>query len=250
MAGTQAVDRAAQVLLAVIDAAEPPTQGDIQQATGLAKSTLSRLVGSLERHSLVTRGSDGRVRPGVALQRYAHSRRRDDDLTALADPHLRALAEATGETVNLAVLVDGEAEQLAQVDSRYFLGSVNWVGQRVPLHCSAQGKVFLGAGAQLPAGSLERRTPYTICDRAALAEEVARHRDRGWALADGELEPGLVALAAPVLGGGGDVVAALSVSGPALRLHARVDDVAALLVLHSTRLSEELGWHPPRKASA
>jgi DNA-binding IclR family transcriptional regulator len=250
MAGTQAVDRAAQVLLAVIDAAEPPTPGEIQAATGLAKSTLSRLVGSLERHCLVSRDPDGRVRPGVALQRYAHSSRRDDDLRALADPHLHALAEATGETVNLAVLVDGEVEQLAQVDSRYFLGSVNWVGQRVPLHCSAQGKVFLAAGAELPPGPLERRTSNTICDRAALADEVRRHRDRGWALADGELEPGLVALAAPILERGGDVVAALSVSGPSLRLHARIDDVAGLLTHHAARLSQDLGWQPPRKASA
>jgi len=250
MAGTQAVDRAAQVLLAVIDAGQPPTQGEIQAATGLAKSTLSRLVGSLERHALVTRSPDGRVRPGVALQRYAHSRRRDDDLTALAEPHLHALAEATGETVNLAVLVGGEVEQLAQVDSRYFLGSINWIGQRVPLHCSAQGKVFLAAGTGLPAGPLERRTPHTICDREALAEEVRRQADRGWFLADGELEPGLVALAAPVLGGGGDIVAALSVSGPALRLHARVTDVAALLTHQAARLSVDLGWQPPRKASA
>ena len=99
----------------------------------------------------------------------------------------------------------------------------------MPLHCSAIGKVLLAFGAAtLPPGRLERRTEHTITGRAALEAELATVRRRGYAVIDGELEPGLVAVAAPVYRDGGAVVAALSVSGPGTRLTpARVTDVAA-----------------------
>jgi len=137
-------------------------------------------------------------------------------------------------------------EQIAQVDSGYMIGATNWLGRAVPLHCSAAGKVLLAHGAaKLPPGRLERRTEQTITSRAALAEELAAVRERGYAVIDGELEPGLVAVAAPVRRDGGTVVAALSVSGPGNRLTpARVADVAVLCMARASALSEVLGHRP------
>jgi DNA-binding IclR family transcriptional regulator len=87
----------------------------------------------------------------------------------------------------------------------------------VPLHCSALGKVLLAYGAAQP-GQLERRTGKTITTEAALRAELAGVRARGYAVTDEELEPGLVAVAAPIYGYDGSVVAALSVSAPASRM--------------------------------
>jgi DNA-binding IclR family transcriptional regulator len=137
-------------------------------------------------------------------------------------------------------------EQIAQVDGVYLIGATNWLGRAVPLHCSAIGKVLLAYGAaKLPAGRLERRTDHSITSRAALAAELTAVRDRGYAVIDGELEPGLVAVAAPVYRDGGAVVAALSVSGPGTRLTPpRVADVAAACMTQASGLSTVLGHRP------
>jgi IclR family transcriptional regulator, acetate operon repressor len=236
--GTQAVDRAAELLVRVIDADRPQAFTALVAACGLPKSTTSRLLAALERQGLLQRDRDGAFRPGPVLLRYA-SHTGAADLIALTQPVLERLGEKTGETVNLAVPSGGAVEQIAQIDSRYLLGATNWVGLRVPLHCSALGKVFLAYGAAtLPGGRLERRTSRTITSRAVLDEELHRVRGNGFAVARDELEPGLIAVAAPVHGGGGTVVAALSVSGPSVRLtDDRIGEVAALLVSEAATVS-------------
>jgi IclR family transcriptional regulator, acetate operon repressor len=249
--GTQAVDRAASLLVTILDTDRRLSFTDLHRESGLAKSTLSRLLSSLERHDLVARDADGILRPGAALTRFAHSSRTYDELVALAGPHLATLSSATGETVNLAVKVGDEVEQIAQVDSTYLMGNVDWVGMRVPLHCSALGKVFLAAGAALPEGRLERRTPRTIGSRALLEAELDGVRQRGWAVADSELEPGLVAVAAPVLAADGSIVAGLSVSGPSVRIgRARFEDIGLLLVREALALSAQLGYTPEKRRKA
>ncbi|MDQ3164427.1 MAG: helix-turn-helix domain-containing protein, partial [Actinomycetota bacterium] len=111
--GTQAIDRAAQLLVQVVEAEQPPTVGELAGSSGLPKSTVSRLLRALERNGLVQReGPRGGLRPGPVLVNLA---RRDGeaDLIELAGPELRRLADRTGETVNLAVPGDGQAEYLA-----------------------------------------------------------------------------------------------------------------------------------------
>src|SRR5262249_62137814 len=116
---------------------------------------------------------------------------------------------------NVGVGRDGAVEQLAQVDSVYVIGATNWLGRAVPLHCTAIGKVLLAYGpAKLRPGRLERRTEQTITSRAALEAELEAVRQRGYAVIDGELEPGLVAGAAPGYRDGGAVGAAPSRCGP------------------------------------
>src|SRR5437763_3493360 len=98
--GTQAIERAAQLLVRVVEAAQPPSIGELADRAGLPKSTTSRLVGALERQGLVQRlGERGRVRPGPVLLRYA-TRDASATLVELAAPSLRRLAGASGETNN------------------------------------------------------------------------------------------------------------------------------------------------------
>ena len=241
--GTQAVDRAATLLVAILESSDALSFGDLQASSGLAKSTLSRLLSSLERHGLVMRSEDGAMRPGAAITRYAHSDRPYDALIDLTRPYLQHLSEVTGETINLAILVGDEVEQIAQVDCRFLIGNVNWVGQRLPTHCTALGKVFLASGAPLPNGPLARRTARPLTTPGRLAADVKEAARRGWALADSELEPGLVAIAAPVRSSDGSVVAALSITGPSTRLTpARIREFARLLVADCTEISTALGF--------
>jgi DNA-binding IclR family transcriptional regulator len=156
---------------------------------------------------------------------------------------MAALAEVTGETINVAMAAPGGVEHLAQIDSRHFLGTSQWVGRRVPYHCTANGKVLLAfsaAGAE--AGELDARTSRTIVERAQLAAELQSVRREGFATAVDELELGLSAVAAPVLDDSGRAVAALSVSGPTLRLSPRrVAELRPLVIKQARALGEQLG---------
>ena len=240
--GTQAVDRAAGLLLAVIEAEDSLTFGELQESSGLAKSTLSRLLSSLERHDLLARSDDGSLRPGGALTRFAHSRRPTDELIEATRPFLDSLSEATGEKINLGILDGFEVSQISQIDCTYLIGGVTSGEQRFPLHATALGKVFLAYGAELPPGRLPKVSTRTITSRARLVEDLERVRERGWALADSELEPGLIAVAAPVFGSDGGVLASISISGPTLRMTREVtQEYARILVDAANAASGALG---------
>ncbi len=242
--GTQAIDRAAQLLVLVVENEESSSVGGLAEAAGLPKSTVSRAVSALERQGLVQRnGTRGTIRPGPVLLSLAHRGIAEDDIVAICDTAMQRLGEATGETIDLAVPVAGGAERyLAQVDSTHFLGTTNWVGRRLPHHCTAVGKVFLAYGAApVSGGRLDPLTPATITDRRSLDAALREVRRRGYATAVGELEPGLVAVAAPVFGGS-NPVAAISISGPDLRLRPdRLAELGALLIHETRELSERLG---------
>jgi IclR family transcriptional regulator, acetate operon repressor len=244
--GTQAVDRAAQLLVRVIEAAEPQSFGALTEGAELPKSTASRLLNALERQGLVERDRDGAFRPGPVVTRFARRSSTTDDLIEVAAPFLETLSRRTGETVNLAIPGNHVVEQIAQVDSRYMLGATNWVGLGVPFHCSALGKVFLAHGVvELPKGRLEQRGPRTLTSREALVADLQLVLRRGYAVADEELEPGLVAIAAPVRGSEGIVVASVSVSGPSVRLTPdRTVKIAGMVAGEAYALSIALGFQP------
>jgi DNA-binding IclR family transcriptional regulator len=238
--GTQSIDRAAQLLVRVVESGEPTSVGELAETTGLPKSTTSRLVGALERQGLVQRDGRASVRPGPVLLRFAG---RDDfaRLVAGSAAALDRLAAASGETVNLGIAAPTGVEQLDQRDSQHFIGSTNWLGRQVPYHCTAQGKVFFAFGAApFPEAPLDRRAPRTIVDAAELARELETVRAEGYATTLDELEPGLWAVAAPVFTPDG-AVAAISISGPTTRLHGgQLSDLGRLLVDECTELSARL----------
>jgi IclR family transcriptional regulator, acetate operon repressor len=157
----------------------------------------------------------------------------------------RSCAELSGETINLAVPGSAGVEHLLQVDGRHFLGVGHWVGRTVDFHCTANGKVFLAFDrVHAPAGAstIAAHTQATIIDQDALKEELSRVRRDGYAAAVDELELGLAAIAAPVRGASGEVVAALSITGPTVRMTpARIKELWPELVQESDRLSERLG---------
>jgi len=227
--GTQAIDRAAELLVSVVESSRPLGVGELATSSGLPKSTTSRLVGALERRGLVQRAGDRRVAPGPVLLRFAHQDR-SVSLVELALPALRTLAELSGETINLGVPTPLGVEHLAQEDSRHFMGGTNWVGRRVPYDTTANGKVLKAFNSRTAEGSAIR--------------------ERGYASAVDELEQGLAAIAAPIFGPDGDVVAALSISGPTIRLtRERMLELAPHLITQAAQVSERLGHHDKRGAA-
>jgi DNA-binding IclR family transcriptional regulator len=239
--GTQAVDRAAHLVATVVRADDPLTFSALEHECRLPKSTTSRLLSALERAELLERDEAGSYVAGPLFWLYSARHDPWEHLVRLARPTLRSVGAATGEAVHLAVARGDRVVQVAQVDSKYLLGSRDWTNVDVPSHCSALGKVLLACGAVvLAGGALEQTTPHTITDRDALRRDLAQVARRGWASTVDELEIGLTAVAVPVHGRSGEVVAALGISGPGQRLEERHEEIGQLLIDRAEQLSSLL----------
>jgi IclR family acetate operon transcriptional repressor len=241
--GTTAIDRGAELLVRVLESEQPIALAEIASASGIPKSTASRLVSALERQGLVEQdGERGRLRPGPAILRVAERSMLERSILELARGSLDVLSAATGETINLAVPGPQGVEHIAQVESAHFLGAGQWLGRSADYHCTANGKVFMAfARAPIPARP-PALTERTITDPAQLTAQLARVRHDDFAEAIEELEIGLAAIAAPVRGAGGQVVAALSVTGPTVRMTPqRIAELKPILIEEAGLLSRRLG---------
>ena len=236
--GTRAVDRAALLVSTVVHADEPLTFADLQETSGLAKSTTSRMLTALERAGLLERDAAGSYVAGRLFWLYAARHDPWEELVRLARPTMEQISDDTHETVHLSVTRGERVVQVAQVDSRFLLGSRDWTEVDVPAHCSALGKIFYAFGSlALPTGKLERPTTATHADLAALRRDGEETRRLGWAVTTDELEVGLSGVAVPVYRGRGELIAALGISGPTPRLEGRLDEVGRHLLDHAARLS-------------
>lgn len=216
--GTQAIDRACDLLVRVMNAEGPVTLTEMVTATGLAKGTTSRILNALDRSGLLSRSAQGGYEAGPVLNHFAI---RGGAYSALIDsmtPAMEEIAAFSRETVSLAVAGRDAIDSIAQVDGTYLLGSRNWVGETVPAHCSAGGKVLLAHGALSLPAQLQALTPSTITDATVLDRQLRLVRERGYAVIRNELEPGLVSVAVPVFSPNGKILAAMSVTGPAERI--------------------------------
>ncbi|GAB2466195.1 IclR family transcriptional regulator [Jatrophihabitans fulvus] len=245
--GVQSVERAL-VILDILARSGEAGVTTIAQELGVHKSTAQRLVATLEQGGVVEQTSErGKYRLGMGVLRLAAATAARLDVVAETRPICRQLALDTGETVNVAVLSEGAALYVDQVAGSATLQVHNWVGQRIPLHATSNGKVLI---SELPAGEVERMvrelrayTQNTLTSRKKLRDELAAVRDNGWAVAVDELETGLTAVAVPVRNAHGDIVASLSVSGPTFRLdQSRVDAIVPVLRRAGDEASHRLGW--------
>jgi DNA-binding IclR family transcriptional regulator len=123
------------------------------------------------------------------------------------------------ERPQIWLLLAAELLIVDQVDGQFMLGVTNWIGRDVPYHCSALGKVLLAYGAaSIPMGRLPKLASKSITQRDKLLIELELVRKTGYAIINGELEEGLVAVAVPLRESDGRVIAAISISGPLTRL--------------------------------
>ena len=234
-----AVERAVAVLDALAESGADLGTNEIARRTGINASSVSRLLATLAVRDLVQHVPEtGRYRLGLRLLQLGNAALARLDLREVARPHMAALAEATGETATLSVPGEWEAVTVDFVQSPSSVQSIARVGRPSVAHATAVGKVFLAYGGKLPDGPLTAYTDRTLTDPARLTEEVARVAARGWAEAVGEREADLNAIAVPILGPHGELLAILGVQGPAGRFNRRALRAALPALLESAgRLS-------------
>jgi IclR family acetate operon transcriptional repressor len=204
-------------------------------------SSASRMLATLEAGGLVEREPGGPYRLGLHLVALADRVLARLDVIDIARPQLRLLVERTGETATLSVPGGDEAVIVDFAAGESSVVSMAHIGRPSIRHATAVGKVLLACAGGDP-GVLDAYTERTITSPEALAAELATVRERGWAEAEGEREPDLNALAAPVFRRRGELAAILGVQGPAARFTAaRRTEVLPLLRDAATVVSRALG---------
>jgi DNA-binding IclR family transcriptional regulator len=229
---------------------------EASEALGRPKSTVSRWLSAMEDADFLNRDPEtARYRLSLRLTALGDVARHSTSLQRSARPSLKWLAERTGETANLTLLVGIEAVNVEVADSPRPVMHLGWVGRRLPVHATASGKVLLAHAddatkATVLGSALERFTPETITSSKAFGAELELVRTRGYATVWAELESDLAAVAAPVRDHTGLVVAAIAIGGPVSRCARPRLDALAVDVLSAARsLSEQMGYRSQSVAS-
>jgi DNA-binding IclR family transcriptional regulator len=221
---TGTLGKAMDVLDAVAAAPSPPRFTDLLKRIDQPRGTLHRQISNLVGEGLLSVRGDRSYELGIRLLRLASKAWSDNQFRRIAEPHLRRLHDATGETVHLGVLSGSEVVYLDKVEGRQMVRMHSQIGNASPVYCTGVGKAALSA---LPDDEMERRiallrfdahTQATLPDADALRREIPEIRRAGIAYDREEHEPGIHCVAAPIHSPSRDFVAGVSVTAPAYRM--------------------------------
>jgi IclR family acetate operon transcriptional repressor len=253
-AGTQAVLRAISLLKVFSDERPSWSLAELVKHLALNKTTVFRLLSALQSEGLIAHNAgEDTYSLGSELVALGGRALRSNDLRTLSRQELKTLAQNTGESATMEILVQRDVLIIDEVQGEHLLSAGQWIGTRWPAHATSTGKSMLAhlSGDQLDQllqEPLPRFTSKTITSIDSLKRELAKTRQRGYAIANEELQAGFVAIGAPVRNHTGDVIAATSVGGPSIRLSApRVPQIGKMVIQAAERLSAQLGYRPKSK---
>ena len=246
----QSVVRALSLLQVLAESPADCSLTEITRQAKLPPSTAHRLLNSLIQAGYVSQNPEtARYGLGNNLILLSRKAAQKHQLIQVARPFMEKLAHQMGETVNLTTRDDDMVIQLDHVDSPNILRVAYPVGERFPLHASASGKLFLAYLSRdvrdpILKGKRHSFTEATLVERAKLLDELEAIRKRGYSVDDNEREIGVRCVAAPIKNAHGQVVAAISLTGPSLRLSAtRLHELAVVLVKTGQTIAE--AWNDP-----
>ena len=224
--------------------------GEISGLTGYTKSTVSRLLTTLQRHGCVERtGGLGKYQLGYRINLWANMGVRQNNLVNIARSIMEKLRNKCGEEIALYVIEGDRRVCVERVASLHEIAKVGPVGTYYPLHAGASGKVLLAylpedqRQAIIRKGRLEKFTSHTITDHQKLEKDLKAIRNQGYAVSRGEREPDAFSVTAPIWDGGGRIVASLSISGPNFRLTDKQLKMDIQEIIDATRgISNKLGY--------
>ena len=231
--GVQVIARAARILRLLEDRPEGLTLAEISRQAGLARSTVQRILTALAAEDFVVEAQPGRgARIGPGLARIAASLA--INLTELLHARLVALRDEFGETVDLSILSGGSAIFIDQIPGRQRLVALSAVGERFPLHCTANGKAMLACfpqkeTAMLVSKSISSHPNHPLADRTKLLKEIQVVRHKHLAFDLGEHDAGIGAVGIAVMDSFGRPVA-VSIPVPWSRFAERRRDLANALL--------------------
>ena len=219
----------------------------IAALSGREKSQVSRVLRVLADAGFVERDADT-LKYSLSWELFALAARAGDQrLLSAAPPLLAELVARLGETAHLSVARGPDVMTLLSEAPPHAIRAAGWTGRLVPAHCTASGRALLldedpsMLERRFGAGPLPQPAPNAPATLAELHDRIRGARARGWVVVDEEFEPGLIAVAAPIRGMRGHIVAAVNVSAPRFRFVGRVDEAGPAVKQVADRLSARLG---------
>lgn len=236
----KSLSRGLKILKIMADVDQSISVTALAEQLDVDKATASRTVRTLMAHGFVEKASDGRrYQLGPELVKLSSVVIDRLQLRETAKPYLDRLVTLTGECAHLAIYSQGQALYIDQVESDNTLRVNVAIGHMAPLHCTALGKVLLACGNHPIPEQLEGRTPTTITSRSELLRELEQVRQQGFAVDDEEYDRGVRCIAAPISDYRNRTIAAIGISGPAVRIGLEnIDPLAQQVLVISQELSE------------
>jgi IclR family acetate operon transcriptional repressor len=220
----QVLDRSLS-LLSIIADNDGSTLTDLADVSGMAPSTVHRLLTSLANHGMLTHDPEsGDWTIGVRAFEIGNAFLRYRKLGTISRPFLKRLMDECGETANIAIEDEGDVVFISQVESHAPMRAFFRPGRRGPIHASGIGKAILSTwsdtdiGQMLSGKTLAHFTEHTLDTLPALLKDIQLIRARGWSIDDEEHTLGMRCIAAPLFNEHGEAIAGISISGPAVRL--------------------------------
>lgn len=246
---SQSLVRALRLLTELAE--QPATLDELASKSDVHKTTVMRLLHSLEEEHFLVRNDAGQFQLGRKLFELSSRALEQRDLREVARPHLAKLNEQTGHTVHLAELEGAEVVYIDKFESHHPVRMYSRIGLTAALHSAAVAKVILAdmppaRQAAIAAGlDYVKATENTLTSPEALLAELATVRAQGWAEDRSEHEAFVHCIAAPIRDSSGHVVGAASFSVPVVLLdHAGLLDLLPVLQAGTQAISQDLGWVP------
>jgi IclR family acetate operon transcriptional repressor len=226
---------------------------DLSYQLGMPAATVHRLLSTFEELDFVEQdAAQGLWFVGLKAFTVGNAFVHRRDFVASARPHMHALVEFCGETVNLGVIDDGEAVFISQVESREVMRMIVRLGSRSPIHASGVGKALLAnlpeqrVARILQQRGLQRYTERSIANPTQLHAELQHIRQLGYALDDEEHAVGLRCVASAIFDENGQPLAAISLSGPKARItDNRLDELGVAVRQSADEITLALGGYRP-----
>lgn len=232
----QSISRAFMLLRTIAQYPQGITITDLARRTKLHKSTVSRLILTLEAERAVDR-HNGTLHIGEGIAELVAAEINSATLVSLAHPYLRTLVDTVDETAGLCIPEEECAFYIDQVMTDHYIQIRNWTGERYPLHTVSSGKLFLAYASEHKineylAKPLAATTARTITEPGILRRHLARLRSQGYDWSFEEFTEGLAVVSAPIFDTQGAVIASIYVCGPMLRFppNGKQDEITALVV--------------------
>jgi len=249
----QSLTRALTLLARLSETPSGLSLTDLSYQLGMPTATVHRLLSTFEEFDFVEQDTEqGLWFVGLKAFTVGNAFLHRRDIVASARPHMQALVEQCGETVNLGVIDAGEAVFISQVESREMMRMIVRLGSRSPIHASGVGKALLANMPEqqlariLQQRGLARYTERSIDNAAQLRAELQRIRQLGYALDDEEHAIGLRCVASAIFDENGQALAAISLSGPKARVtDARLDELGIAVRHSADEITLALGGSRP-----
>src|SRR5574341_765810 len=246
----QVIDRAAEILDCFTFERPEMSVSEIAVKTRLHKSTAHRILIALEYNGLIQQNRHtGYYYLGLKLFKLGNQALARINLREIAKPHLIDLMEETQESVHLAIPDDNQVLYLEKVEGPHALRMPSRVGRRIPMYCTSLGKAMLSCLAEdevrriIKSQNLRAYTPNTIIKIDKLLAELRRTQKLGYAVDHEEIELGLTCVGSPIRNHAGEMVGAISVAGPSVRVRpARIPALGKAVMKVASAISAELGY--------